>query len=135
MNALYWDVLAACALAFGIYLLWIFIHRLIRLPASVAEHELPVVAHQTIEFGDVGEKYLHVEGPRFTTAFSRISFGLIDGGTGMPVRLKPVLMRAVTGGFSRARLLLKIFTIDHAGFFKLEIGGIVIIILRLTHTL
>lgn len=124
MNRLSWEVVLAVAFISGIYLLWIMIRRLIRLPASVTEHTLPVIPHQKIEFIDIGEKYLHVEGPRFTTVFSGISFALSDGSTNLPVRLRSVILRSVMGGMSRAKLLLKTFVIDHAGSYGLQIGGI-----------
>lgn len=124
MNQIPWIAVAVVACAAGVYGLVAAIVRVRRLITSVTEHTLPVVAQQTFQMEDVGGKCLHLEGPRFTIRFARLSFALIDGSTNTAVRLKPVLLRAVIGGFKKVRLLFKTFSIDHAGPYRLEISGL-----------
>jgi hypothetical protein len=119
-------LLTACIVgcAAGIAALVSLIGRLRRLLRERLECRLPVVPTQAFEFQRPGEKCLHIEGPRFTTAFARVSFALRDQATGEAVPLRRAFFRATTGGVSRARLLTHRCTIKHAGRYELLTFGI-----------
>jgi len=119
-------IISACVagLAVGIAGLVKLIQRVVRLLKESVECALPVVSRQIIEFKSPGEKCLHLEGPRFTTAFWRAKFALKDEATGEAVPLRIVLFRTVSSGLKRVRLNTHRCMINHAGRYEFTISGI-----------
>lgn len=116
--------LCIVGLAVGIAGLVKLIILIIRLLKESVELRLPVLPRQTIEFNSPGEKCLHLEGPRFTTAFWKAKFALKDEATGEEVPLRIVLFRTMSSGLKRARLNTHRCTINHAGRYEFTITGI-----------
>ncbi len=119
-------IISACVagLAAGTAAIAALIVRLRRMLKEGVECELPVIPRQTFEFCAPGEKYLHLQGPRFSTAFWGVKLALKDEATGEPVPLRGVIFRMVTSGISRARIFTHRCMISHAGRYELTISGI-----------
>lgn len=116
--------LCVAGLAVGIAGIVTLIRRLLRMLKAGVECELPIAPRQIIEFNTPGEKCMHLQGPRFTTAFWGVKFALKDEATGEQVPLRPILFRMVTSGLKRVRIFTHRCTISHAGRYELTISGI-----------
>ena len=124
MNKLSVLLVGVGTFSLGVYTLFVLIARLRKTLRNAVELSVPVQENQRIEFPTPGEKYLHVEGPLFTTRFAGLTFELIDERAQKPVQLRPVLFRSVTTSLSRrTRLMFKRFFIDHAGIYLFSIHG------------
>lgn len=115
---------SVAGLVVGIAALAAAVKRLLRLLKESVECKLPIVPHQIFEFTGPGEKCMHLEGPRFTTAFWGVKFALKDQATGEDVPLKAILFRVVASGFKKARIYTHRCVISHAGRYELTISGI-----------
>ncbi len=119
-------ILSACAvgLMIGVAGLINLIGRVRKLIKESIECVLPVVPNQKFEFSSPGEKCLHLQGPRFTTAFFGVKFAIKDIATGEEIALRPIIFRMVTSGISRARIFTHRCMVTHAGRYELVISGI-----------
>lgn len=84
---------------------------------------LPLVQEHLVSFAEAGKVVLCNEGPRFSRRAAGLRYRLVDeNGEEVPSRLR--LFRAVTAGFSTARMELKTLWLPRPGRYVLRVEGL-----------
>ena len=108
----------ACVVALGL-----LVRAMLRTQRQARLCDLPLREHQEVEFPTEGRVVLCMQGPRFTPRFRRLKYELrLPGGAEVPGR--PVLLRMVASGLSRARVTLRTFALPFAGRYELRVRGL-----------
>ena len=84
---------------------------------------VPLMEEQGVEFAEGGRVVLCLEGPRFTTRFAKLSYGLI-GPDGRPAKSRRSWFRARTSGIFKVRMELEYYEIPRPGRYTLQIKGL-----------
>jgi hypothetical protein len=84
---------------------------------------VPLVERQEIEFTETGKVVLCMEGPILSRRFVKLEYE-ITGPDGVVVKRRPLLFRASTTGFTKARMELETFKVTHPGRHVFQIRGL-----------
>jgi hypothetical protein len=84
---------------------------------------VPLAGRQEVDFAAAGTVVLSTEGPRFSTRFARLEFGL-QGVEGDAVPGRRVLFRARTSGISTVRTESRTFDLPRPGRYVLTTSGL-----------
>lgn len=108
----------------GLVVLSAMLLRLLEHVKTSPQISARLIEHQEITIDMTGPLLLHGEGPRFTTAFGKLDFQLIEKSTDRKIEMTTVWLKSSSSGIKHSRLSLRAFYIDSAGRFKLIIGGL-----------
>ena len=108
----------------GALLLTVALIQIARTRKRLVVVALPLVAEQNVRFPAAGAYVMHAEAPLLSTLFLGLRYSLADTATGREVSSFPALLRARTSGFSRGRIALRRFFVEHEGEHVLRISGL-----------
>ena len=107
----------------GVYLLFFFIVKVIRVIKNAHVVSLPLVEEQDVEFVEAGRLVLSGEGPLITFRFAGLKYSL-TAANGMQVPSRSTLFRAKTSGFTSSRMEFRIYSIPEPGRYTLQVEGL-----------
>jgi hypothetical protein len=110
-------------LGLGVFLLWFFILKVIRLGSTKIICNLPLTAEQEVEFPEAGRVILWLEGPLLTTRFAGIAYEL-TGSDGSSTKGRRTWFRIHSSSFSRVRIVDRVFEVPHPGRYVLRTNGL-----------
>ena len=108
---------------FSVTLLIMSIIGVVRTGRQAVLFSLPLTERQEIEFTEPGSVVLCMEGPILSRRFAKLEFQL-TGPDGIATKNRPVLFRARTTGFSKAKMELRVYEIAHQGHHLFQIRGL-----------
>ena len=108
---------------FSVTLLIMSIIGVVRTGRQAVLFSLPLTERQEIEFTEPGSVVLCMEGPILSRRFAKLEFQL-TGPDGIAAKNRPVLFRARTTGFSKAKMELRVYEIAHQGHHLFQIHGL-----------
>lgn len=108
--------IAAAFLAFSVV-------GLVRLNERSQLVSLPLLNMQTVQFPEAGRVALCVEGPRFTSRFSGLTFDLVSG-DGKRLAGSAAWLHFTTSGMSTVRMEMRRFGIPEPGRYTLRIENL-----------
>lgn len=117
-------VAAALGLVVGLVGLGLAVRRLVAVVRRPPLARLPVVPQQDVAIAEAGAMLLQIEGPIGTTAFVGVDVTLDDVTHGRPIALRPIVFRARSSGFTRARLSWKRFALDAPATLRVRVDGL-----------
>jgi hypothetical protein len=109
--------------ALAVLLLALFISSAARVVRQAHIVSVPLQARHDVEFAEAGRVVLCSEGPRITRRFAGLGYGLAEP-DGAAVKGRRVWFRAITAGFSKARMMLMTFDIPRPGRYVLRVRGL-----------
>jgi hypothetical protein len=115
--------LAWPVLGLGVLLLWSGILAVVRLADRMKLHTLRLLAEQEVVFAETGEVDLWLEGPLLSGRFARLTFEL-NTRDGTTLEGRRPLSRLRSSGFSKGRMVGRVFTIPHPGRYVLHTRGL-----------
>jgi hypothetical protein len=108
---------------FSVILLIMSITGVIRTGRRAELLSVPLVERQEIEFTEPGRVVLCMEGPILSRRFAKLEYQL-TGTDGVTAKNRPVLFRARTTGFTKAKMELRVYEIAHPGRYVFQILGL-----------
>src|SRR3989338_2918707 len=97
--------------------------RLARLPERKLFVSVPLLPEQTIELRSPGAVQLHLVGPRLSSAFSELTFSLLDPKSGERLPSRTILLRMHSSGRRDTSLALQEFDVPGPGSYLLRAEG------------
>ena len=115
--------IAGPALAASVWLLLHCIAGVVRTERQARLLGVPLVPRQEVDLPEAGRVVLAMEGPILSRRFAGLEFELV-GPEGGADRGRPVLFRARTSGFSKAKMGLRMFDVPVPGRRELRIHNL-----------
>lgn len=84
---------------------------------------VPLVERQEIEFTEAGSVVLCMEGPLLSRRFVNLEYELI-GSDGIAAKSRPASLWGRSSGFTKAKMELRVYEIDHPGRYVFTIRGL-----------
>jgi len=119
----YWNLIGIPAMVVSAAALAWLIRGLVAVVKRARLFRVPLAETQEVRFAEAGPVVLWVEGPRLTTRFWHVGFGL-SGEHGERVDGRRTLLRARVSGVSTARIALRKYDIPRAGGYVLRMTGL-----------
>lgn len=120
-NWLFWSIPLAIG---GFFLLKKIIANLVRIIRLSLLQQVPLRYEAKVRFNEKGKVLMHIEGPRFTTAFRGLSYELYDINSNQHVKMRRNLMPMQSSGISSVRTLHRVLHITRQGEYVLRIHGL-----------
>jgi hypothetical protein len=111
------------AFIFSVILLIMCITGVVRMGKQARLFSVPLADRQEIEFPEAGRAVLCMEGPMLSRRFAKLQYEL-TGPDGVAVNSRPVLFRATTTGFTKAKMELRVYEVIHPGRHVFQIRGL-----------
>ncbi len=120
-NWLFWSIPLAIG---GLVLLLKIITNLTRIIRRSLLQQVPLGYEATVRLNEKGKVLLHVEGPRFTTAFWGLKYELYDISSNQPVKMRRNLFPMQSSGMSSVRMLQRVLQIDRPDEYIFRVHGL-----------